>query len=158
MALIHLSTVIAAPPGRVFDLARSINVHEQSASGTQEKAIAGVTSGLISLGDEVTWEARHFGIRQRLTVRITEFDHPSRFQDIMVTGAFKRMQHDHEFIAQPPGTLMVDRFEFESPFGMLGWLVDRAILKGYLRRFLVNRNRVLKDLAESGEWRRFVAE
>jgi ligand-binding SRPBCC domain-containing protein len=156
--IIELSTAIAAPPERVFDLARSIDAHQQSTEGTQERAVAGVTRGLIGMGDEVTWEARHFGVTQRLTVRITGFERPSRFQDIMVSGAFKRMKHDHEFNAQPPGTVMVDRFEFESPFGILGRVVDRLFLSGYMRRFLVSRNQVLKNLAESEDWRKFVGE
>lgn len=156
MAVIRLFTSIAAPPERVFDLARSIDAHQQSASGTHERAIVGVTQGLIGPGDEVTWEARHFGIKQRLTVRITAFERPHRFQDIMIAGAFKSMRHDHEFIAQPPGTLMVDRFEFESPLGILGRIVDRVFLAAYMRRFLVRRNQVLKNLAESEDWREYV--
>lgn len=157
MLVVRVWTSIAAPPERVSDLARSIDAHQQSAEGTHERAIAGVTQGLIGMGDEVTWEARHFGIKQKLTVRITEFERPFRFQDVMVSGAFKSMKHDHEFIALPPGTLMVDRFEFESPFGVLGRIVDRAFLAGYMRRFLERRNQVLKTLAESEDWKRFVA-
>jgi ligand-binding SRPBCC domain-containing protein len=119
MAVIKLSTVICAPPERVFDLARSIDAHQDSTGGTQERAVAGVTKGLIGLNDEVTWEARHLGVRQRLTIRVTAFDRPNYFQDIMVAGAFKRMVHDHQFSMHAGGTLMMDRFEFESPFGLL---------------------------------------
>lgn len=75
----------------------------------------------------------------------------------MVSGAFKRMQHDHEFVAQPPGTLMVDRFGFASPFGIIGRLIDKVFLEAYMRRFLIFRNQVLKDMAESGEWRKYVS-
>ncbi|MEK7780696.1 MAG: SRPBCC family protein [Verrucomicrobiota bacterium] len=157
MLVVRLWTSIAAPPERVFDLARSVDAHQQSTEGTHERAIAGVTHGLIGMGDEVTWEARHFGIKQRLTVRVTGFERPFRFQDIMVSGAFKSMKHDHEFIALPPGTLMVDRFEFESPFGILGRIIDRAFLFGYMRRFLIRRNQVLKNLAESEDWKKYVA-
>jgi ligand-binding SRPBCC domain-containing protein len=157
MPVIQLSTTIVAPPERVFDLARSFDAHQQSAEGTQERAVAGVTRGLIGMGDEVTWEARHFGVKQRLTVRITGFERPLWFQDVMVSGAFKSMRHDHEFVAQSPGTLMVDRFEFESPFGILGRMADRVFLFGYMRRFLVKRNQVLKNLAESEDWRKYLA-
>ena len=150
-------TSIAAPPERVFDLARSIDAHQPSAKGTQERAVGGVTHGLIGMGDEVTWEARHFGIKQRLTVRITGFERPARFEDIMISGAFKSMKHRHEFIAHPPGTLMVDRFEFESPFGFIGHFVDRLFLAGYMRRFLVRRNQELKKMAESEDWKKYVA-
>jgi ligand-binding SRPBCC domain-containing protein len=156
MLVIRLWTPIAAPPERVFDLARSIDAHQDSAEGSQERAVAGVTRGLIGLGEEVTWEARHFGIKQRLTVRITRFERPARFQDVMVSGAFRSMKHDHEFVPQAPGTLMVDRFEFESPFGIVGRIVDWIFLAGYLRRFLVRRNEILKNLAESEDWKKFI--
>ena len=149
MPIIELSTLIRAPRERVFDLARSIDAHQHTTGGTEERAVAGVTSGLIGMNEEVTWEARHFGIRQRLTVRVTAFDRPTRFQDIMISGAFKRMVHDHEFAEHPVGTLMRDRFDFASPLGLLGWMADWLFLKGYMRRFLVRRNTVLKQSAES---------
>ena len=71
MPLIVLETRIRAPRERVFDLARSIDAHQSSTSGTSERAVAGVTSGLIGLGEEVTWRARHLGVTQHLTVRAT---------------------------------------------------------------------------------------
>ena len=156
MPVIQLSTVILAPRERVFDLARSIDAHQNSTRGTAERAVAGVTSGLIGMGQDVTWEARHFGVRQRLTVRVTAFDRPKHFQDVMLSGAFKRMVHDHEFANESGGTLMRDRFEFESPLGFLGRMANRCFLTTYMRRFLVRRNDVLKRLAESSEWVRFV--
>jgi ligand-binding SRPBCC domain-containing protein len=139
-----------------FDLARSIDAHQHSTRGTSERAVAGVTTGLIGLNDEVTWEARHLGLRQRLTVRIRAFTRPVHFQDIMVKGAFKRMKDDHEFLEHSSGTLMIDRFDFQSPFGILGRLVDRLFLSAYMRRFLIERNSVLKRLAESEHWRRYL--
>ena len=156
MPLIELSTVISAPRERVFDLARCIDAHQDSTEGTHERAVAGVTSGLIGFNDEVTWEARHLGVTQRLTVRVTAFDRPSHFQDIMIKGAFKRMKHDHDFLEHLSGTLMIDRFEFQSPFAILGNIVDRIFLADYMRRFLVRRNSVLKKLAESEAWRRYL--
>jgi len=156
MPVIQVSTLIRAPRERAFDLARSIDAHQDSTGGTEERAVAGVTYGLIGMGDEVTWEARHFGVRQRLTVRVTAFDRPSHFQDIMISGAFERMIHDHEFAEHPAGTLMHDRFEFDSPLGILGRMADCLFLTSYMRRFLVQRNEVLKRLAESAEWRRYL--
>jgi len=157
MATIDLSTVIRAPRERVFDLARSIDAHQDTTSGTEERAVAGVTTGLVGMEDEVTWEARHFGVRQRLTVRVTAFDRPRHFQDIMISGAFKRIVHDHEFAEHPTGTLMRDRFEFQSPLGILGRLADGIFLTAYLRRVLVRRNKILRRLAESEGWLRYLA-
>lgn len=156
MPIIELTTAIRAPIDRVFDLASSIDAHQDSTSGTEERAVAGVTKGLIGLGDEVTWEARHFGIRQRLAVRVTGFDRPRHFQDVMVSGAFKRMVHDHDFAAGATGTVMRDRFEFESPLGILGRMADWFFLTSYMRRFIVGRNAVLKQLAESTGWDRYL--
>ena len=156
MPIIELTTVIRAPRARVFDLARSIDAHQDSTGGTEERAVAGVTQGLIGMNGEVTWEARHFGVRQRLTVRVTAFERPRYFQDVMISGAFKSMVHDHEFAEHPAGTSMSDRFEFKSPFGILGAIVDRVFLAAYMRRFIVRRNEVLKQLAESAEWGRYL--
>lgn len=156
MAVIELSTVIRAPRERVFDLARSIDAHQDSAGDTEERAVARVTKGLIGMDGEVTWEARHFGVRQRLSVRVTAFDRPKHFQDVMVSGAFSSMVHDHKLEEHPDGTLMRDRFEFASPLGILGKIADWLFLTSYMRRFIIRRNAVLKQLAESGDWTRYV--
>lgn len=157
MATVKLSITIAAPQQRCFDLARSIDIHVQSTARSSERAVAGVTSGLIGLDQEVTWEARHFGVRQRFTSRITAFEPPGYFRDEMVRGAFSRFVHDHHFVADGSRTQMIDRLEFEAPGGILGRVVDRIVLSGYLRRFLIERNDVIKTIAESEEWKRYLA-
>ena len=107
---------------------------------------------------EVTWEARHFGVHQRLSVRVTAFDRPNHFPDAMVCGAFSTMVHDHSFEEHPDGTLMRDHFEFTSPMGILGAMADWLFLTAYMRRFLTRRNAILKQLAESGDWRRYIQQ
>jgi ligand-binding SRPBCC domain-containing protein len=139
---------IYAPREICFDVARDIDIHTQSTSQTDERAIAGVTSGLIGLNETVTWEAIHFGIKQKLTVRITEFDFPNRFVDEMEKGAFKRFYHVHEFIKKENGTLMIDTFDYTSPLGLVGKLADGMFLERYMKEFLVTRNRFIKKIAE----------
>ena len=156
MPVIQLETFIAAPPERVFDLARSIDAHQDSTEGTGEKAVAGVTAGLIGANEEVTWEAKHFGVRQRLKVRITQFDRPKHFQDIMLKGAFAHMTHDHFFEARDGGTLMFDRFEFAAPLGVLGRIAEWLFLTNYMRGFIVRRNAILKHTAESDGWKKYL--
>ena len=111
MPIIHVETIIDAPQAVVFDLSRSIDLHLESTKKTDEKAVAGKTEGLIGLGESVTWEAVHFGVRQRLTSKITEFERPFRFRDSMVAGAFARFDHDHEFMTLGGKTKMSDRFD-----------------------------------------------
>lgn len=158
MTVIELVTHVHAPRTRCFDLARSVDAHLRSARGTSESAIAGRTSGLLGLNDEVTWQARHFGVRLRLQSRITSYRRPDYFQDQMVRGPLKRLVHDHYFDEVGDGTTaMRDVFAFQAPIPVLGWLVEVVLLRRHFSRFLEARNGELKRLAESpSEWRLFV--
>lgn len=155
MPTIELITIINAPIEKCFDLARSIDLHMESTRQTGEQAIAGKTSGLIELGETVTWRAKHFGIWQKLTSKITEFDQPNFFADEMVKGAFKNFRHEHYFLSRHEETLMKDIFIFESPGGILGRLFNWLVLKKYMNRLLVKRNKVIKSAAENKDLRSF---
>ncbi|MDQ0416320.1 ligand-binding SRPBCC domain-containing protein [Croceifilum oryzae] len=148
MPIIKTELHINAPIQVCFDLARSIDVHMESTAHTHERAIAGVTSGLIELNQTVTWVAVHFGIKQSLTAKITELDAPTYFVDEMVSGVFKRFRHEHRFMKQENGTLMLDYFDYTSPLGYLGILADRLFLENYMKKFLMKRNEYIKSVAE----------
>jgi ligand-binding SRPBCC domain-containing protein len=156
MTLIRLETRIHAPRGRVFDLARSIDAHLVSTEGTGERAVAGRTSGLMELGDRVTWEATHFKIKQRLTIKITGMVYPDYFTDEMVRGAFAFIKHRHQFSDDQKTTIVKDEFEFGAPLGLLGLIAEKLFLTNYMERFLVARNEKIKQLAESDKWAQFV--
>jgi ligand-binding SRPBCC domain-containing protein len=145
---LHFETEIAAPPEVCFDLERDVDVHQASTAGSVERAISGVTSGKMQLGDEVTWEARHFGLRFHMTSKITAFDRPHNFTDQMQRGPFGHWHHSHRFEARDGGTLMVDDVDFASPFGPLGSLVDAIYLHRYMANLLIGRNRHIKRIAE----------
>jgi len=149
MPTIEIKTYIYADNKTCFDLARNIDFHQQSLVHSKEKAVAGKTSGLIELGESVTWQATHFGIKQKLTSKITEFNAPHYFVDEMVSGAFKSFKHEHIFEANDNTTLMTDKFYFESPFGIIGKLANRLFLKRYMTQLLQTRNQLLKEKAES---------
>jgi hypothetical protein len=148
MSVIEIKTIINADIQTCFDLARNIDFHTASLEHSNEKAIAGKTSGLIELNEWVTWEARHFGIKQHLTSKITEFEHPNYFVDEMVSGAFKSFKHEHIFQTENNKTVMIDRFQFVSPFGVFGKLINIFILKRYMTNLLTTRNTFLKEKAE----------
>jgi ligand-binding SRPBCC domain-containing protein len=162
MPVIRLETLIAAPVELCFDLSRDIHAHVQSAAHTGERIVECPPSGLVQLGDEVEFEARHFGVRQRLRSKIVQYDRPRRFVDEMQRGAFKRLRHAHEFrtagcaststntsTSTNIGSAMVDVLEFESPFGVLGKLLDALVLRRYMETFLRRRNAELKRMAET---------
>ena len=148
---LELVTEIKAPPALCFDLSRDLDLHRRSLVHTNEEAITGRTSGLIEMGEEVTWRARHFGVVHVHTARITGYDRPNHFRDEMVRGRFKDFIHDHHFEATDWGTRMRDVLEFRSPFGPIGAAVDALVLKGYLRRLLESRNQVIRVEAEKGQ-------
>ncbi|HEX9038719.1 MAG TPA: SRPBCC family protein [Ktedonobacterales bacterium] len=149
MPIIHLETLIAASPERCFDLSLSVDLHRQSVAHTSERPIAGVTSGAMRLGDTVTWEAVHFGVKQHLTTKITAYERPRYFVDEMIRGIFKELKHHHAFIPQLSGTLMIDMFAFRAPLGILGRMAEALLLTRYMRGLLLSRNQYLKQVAEA---------
>jgi ligand-binding SRPBCC domain-containing protein len=149
MPTFRLETYIDAPPERCFDLSLNVDLHAQSQAHAQERPIAGVLAGEMHLGDTVTWEAVHFGIKQHLTSQITVYERPTRFTDEMVAGIFRELRHTHVFVPQPHGTLMIDEFTFRAPLGVLGRLAEILFLTHYMSGLLQSRNRFLKQVAES---------
>ncbi len=153
MPKIHLTTVIHAPAEIVFNLSRSINLHEKSMEHTSEKAVGGTVAGLIQKGETVTWRARHLFKIRALKVQITEMRAYTFFTDEMKQGDFKSMVHHHYFKAIDNGTIMIDEFYFESPYGFIGKLVNRYFLTRYMTNLLERRNAVIKDYAETNKWK-----
>lgn len=156
MPKIEIITIINAPIALCFDLARSIDLHTISTSKTNEKAIGGRTQGLIELNEYVTWQATHFGIRQILTSKITAFERPYYFVDEQISGAFKSLYHEHVFEQDGEKVIMKDIFTFQSPMGIFGRLFNKLILTAYLRKFLIERNNMIKEFAETDKWKRLI--
>ena len=149
MAAFRIVTSIDAPIELCFDLSRDIDFHVRTMEKTGERAVAGRTTGLIELGESVTWEAKHLGMIRRLTARITAFDRPHHFRDEMTAGAFRSLVHDHRFEVRDGRTVMIDELIFRSPFGPIGWLVDRLFMRRYLHRLLAGRCEMIRREAEA---------
>ena len=159
MQTIVVETEIAAPLERCFLLSLSIDLHMESTAPTGERAVAGVTSGLIGPGETVTWQGRHFGLMLRHETRITQYDRPTHFQDAMVKGAFRSFVHEHFFEESAQGgTRMRDELRFAAPLGPLGWFPETLVLRGYLRGFLMQRNEIIRKTAEAAPevWQRYL--
>ena len=153
MPKIHLTSFINAPIERVFDLSRSINLHQISTEQTNEKAIAGTINGLMNKDEKVTWEAKHLFKTRRFTSKITAMQRPLSFTDEMVKGDFKSFYHEHHFKTVDNGTIMIDLLDFESPYGVFGRIFNRLFLRSYLEKFLLKRNAVIKEYAETQKWK-----
>ncbi len=153
MPTIHLTTEINAPVEICFDLSRSIDLHKHSMEHTGEEAIAGRTSGLIEDGEFVTWQAKHFGITQYLTSKISNYKRPYIFRDEQTKGIFDYFRHDHIFEDIDGKVIMTDVFDYQAPFGFLGRIADNLFLEKYMTNLLVQRNKVIKEYAESEKWK-----
>ena len=153
MAKIHLTTLINAPAERVFDLSRSVNLHRIASSNTYEKAIAGVTTGLLNENETVTWQAKHLYKVRKFTTKITSMEFPHHFTVQMVHGDFKSFRHEHYFKPINNGTFLIDVIEFESPYGVIGQLAEKLFLTSYLHKLLLHRNEVIKQYAETSKWK-----
>jgi ligand-binding SRPBCC domain-containing protein len=153
MPIIKLKTEINSTIDICFDLSRSIDLHKISTAKTKEEAVDGITTGLIGLNETVTWQAIHFGVKQKLTSKITAFDRPNFFRDEQLKGIFKSFCHDHKFEQIEDKVIMTDIFEYQSPFGIFGRIFNSLILTNYLRQLLKDRNNTIKEFAESEKWR-----
>jgi ligand-binding SRPBCC domain-containing protein len=147
----RLDTHLDCPPEQAFALSLDIGAHERSLAGTGERAVDGVTTGRIGLGETVTFRARHLGVVWRLTSRITALEAPHRFVDEQVRGPFARFRHEHRFERAGTGTRMVDDVVVTAPFGPVGRLAELLVLDGYLRRLLSTRNAALAAEAAAAE-------
>jgi ligand-binding SRPBCC domain-containing protein len=158
MPTIHLTTFIAAPVNVVFDLSRHIGVHKESMKTFKEEAVAGTRYGLIEKDESVTWKARHFFKERLLRVKITEMKKHEMFTDEQAQGDFRMMKHEHYFKPCDNGTIVIDLFHFESPYGMIGRWLNSLYLTKYMRRLLEQRNKTIKTYAETGRWEKLLAK
>jgi ligand-binding SRPBCC domain-containing protein len=157
MSIIILETSINAKPEICYKLSLNVDLHQTSTSKTGEYIVNGIKEGIMKLGDTVTWRAKHFGIWQNLTTKITETKPYSYFVDEMQKGAFSSMRHEHHFISNGHKTIMKDVFIFTSPFGILGKIFNRLVLENYMKAFLIERNKVIKEIAETEKWQQFLS-
>lgn len=156
MPTIHLTTFIAAPAERVFDLSRHIGLHKQAMSKYREDAVAGTRFGLIDKDDTVTWKAKHFFRNRLMRVKVTDMEKAQRLIDEQIMGDFKMMKHERHFKSCENGTLLIDLFHFESPYGVLGHWFNNLYLTRYLRKLIEHHNEIIKEYAESGKWKKLL--
>ncbi|MGO4771064.1 cell division protein [Flavobacterium sp. W22_SRS_FK3] len=107
-----------------------------------------MTSGLINLNETVTWRGKHFGFYLTHKSRITAMVLYDYFLDEMEEGKFKTFKHKHYFEEKNGITIMTDKLQYEIPFGIIGKLFDTLFLKNHMVNFLLERNKILKEVSE----------
>jgi len=156
MPYIHLTTFIAAPIERVFDLSRSVDLHKVSMQSYNEIPVQGTTFGLLNEGETVTWKAKHLFKERFLKVKLSFSKRPFVFIDEQVEGTFKSLKHEHYFKPIENGTLLIDQFRFETGRGKIGALFNNLYLTKYMERLLEERNKAIKEVAERNQWQKYL--
>jgi ligand-binding SRPBCC domain-containing protein len=156
MPTIHLTTFIAAPSQVVFDLSRHIAVHKESMQNYHEEAVAGTRFGLIENEETVTWRAKHLFKKRLLRIKLTGMKKQEAFITEQLEGDFKLMKHEHYFKPCDNGTILIDLLHFESPYGVLGHWLNNLYLTKYMKRLLEQRNKSIKEFAESDKWKKLL--
>jgi ligand-binding SRPBCC domain-containing protein len=157
MIRIHQTTFIKAPIERVFDLSRSISLHKISMQETKENAINGITSGLLQKDDSVTWESFHLGKKRIMVIKITEMESPLHFSEEQIDGDFKSFKHQHFFKTVDNGTIMIDYIDYQTPFGIIGFILEKLLLENYIKNLLQHKNEFIKKYAETDLWKALIA-
>lgn len=157
MPTIHLTTFIAAPAEVVFDLARHVGLHKESMKAYQHEAVAGTRFGLLEKDETVTWQAKHLLKKRLLRAKITELERNRLFTTEQAEGNFRMMKHERHFKTCDNGTILIDLFHFETPYGLLGNWFNNLYLTRYIKKLLEQRNHTIKETAESGRWKKLLA-
>lgn len=144
MEIIRITTLIKAPVDRCFKLSTTIDLDLAAANSTSKSVIDGV--------------ANRLGYPMTHKIRMEDCRPYSFFRDVMVEGAFTFYQHDHHFAPMNDGTRVRDELRFAARPGPLGRLVEKLYLRRRLTKLLRRRNALLKKVAESEEWRRYITD
>ena len=157
MFVIKDNTHIEAPMERVFLLSCSLAIVEREL-GMHPVAEGGATrtTGLVVGGDRIYWKGWQLGMPLYHVSLISAYEPHRFFQDTMVTGWFRFFQHDHEFTEIAGHVLLKDTIRFSMPLGPLGRWYGRKIMVPHIRGLLMRRFQLLKQIAESEEWRKYL--
>jgi ligand-binding SRPBCC domain-containing protein len=156
MFILRDSILIHAPIDRVFALSCSVAIVERELG---MRPVAGRTSGLVSAGDTIRWQGMQLGFSNyHVSLIVPEtWDPPHFFQDRMIAGRFKSFEHDHHLTESAEGTRLDDEVRFSMKLRWGGALTGRLIVAPHIRRLMRRRFHLLKRLAETDEWKQYLA-
>ena len=100
-------------------------------------------------GLRIHYRIRPFGIPQRWTSEITEFDPPHRFVDEQIEGPYRSWRHVHEFREVAGGTEIFDRVAYELPLGPLGRIAHALVVRRQLQSIFGYRERTIARLFQA---------
>lgn len=153
MSTIHVTSFIHAPVERTFNLSRSTSLHKAVLRTYRKGVLEGGSEGLMEPGERVSFKLGFLGRQRELITKIDTLDFPKMFVSTLVKGSFRNLRHEHHFKPIENGTLLIDLLEYEPAFGAAGKLADSLLIRSFLKKYLVAKNRLIKQYAEGEKWK-----
>jgi len=153
MARIHLTTFIAAPVERVFDLSRHLALYRLVFQSRKEKLTSGAASTLISKGETVSIIAKHAGRSRMIMLKVTSLQRPAMFVEEQVKGDIQSFRHEHHFKPVDNGTILIDIVEFGLPKDIIGKVFGKMYFRKYIEELIKKRTELVRSYAETEKWR-----
>lgn len=97
-------------------------------------------------GSEMTIEIKQFGLWMPWDVKVEKLIQNSLMVDYQSgRGPFKYWRHEHLFTERNNKTVLIDRIEYQLPFGILGLLVDIILMRFIQKVVFAYRHKKTKE-------------
>jgi ligand-binding SRPBCC domain-containing protein len=153
MANIHLTTFIAAPVERVFDLSRHIAIYKNLFQSRKEQFSSGAGGNLLNLNETISILGKIAGKTRLTMLKITGINKPESFTEEQVKGDLIEFKHQHHFKSVQNGTIIIDMIEYGLPKDFIGKIAGKFYLSSYLEELVNKRNELIRSYAETEKWR-----
>jgi uncharacterized protein YbjT (DUF2867 family)/ligand-binding SRPBCC domain-containing protein len=136
---------IPAPRHEVFEFfSDPANLARLTPEGLRFR-IFGVPPVRLETGSRLEYRIRWSLLRLRWVTRITRWVPESEFEDVQEEGPYRTWIHTHRFEDEGDRAVMKDRVEYELPFGALGRLVQRVLVRRQLEAIFDFRRRAIEE-------------
>lgn len=136
---------LSVPLARVFDFfSRPANLIRISPPELHFQLLSAPER--LTLGARVALQGRRWGLSQRIVSEVTVWEPEMHFVDEQREGPFKQWIHTHCFEAlSEGGTRVTDHIDYETPGGMLGFVITRRAVERDLKWiFEYRRNKLIE--------------
>lgn len=97
-------------------------------------------------GAVIHYQIKWLGLPLGWEADIEEYDPPTRFVDNQRGGPYRKWHHVHTFVEEGPNTRIIDDVQYEMPFGFLGKLVEKLIVRRQVEGIFDYRRTKLEQL------------
>jgi ligand-binding SRPBCC domain-containing protein len=156
MPEIKLTTFIAAPVERVFDLSRSVSLVKQALLANDIIITGEKTTGLLREGESVTLESKLFFKKRVWKLQITKIVKPEMYIEEQAEGFLKSFTHIRYFKPCENGSFLIDQVSYDLKQGIAGEVADKMVFRNYLSRVIEIKNASIKQAAESNRWKQYI--